>query len=251
MSWASVAVTGSQVGFDVYKAIKANQQEKQAAKEAANLRRPFYQIQPEYYENKNMAATMAGSGFTSAEKTAMNEEQERGLSSSLGALEESGAGPNDVSQLNRIFSDSLTNTAAEDARLHMEHIKFFTDTNKDLATQKTIQWGVNEKEPFETKLNELQQRRTAAQTNLNNAVEEGIGSLSAGATSLNSYFMNKPPMSAASQPDLAPYSRNFGLADTGGTGFSSPASQMGTMSTTAPSSALADNPELLSMALAL
>lgn len=240
MSWVSVAVGGASLGMSAYKAIKSGQQDKEAAKEGSALRRPFYQIQPEYQQNRNLAASMAGQGFSSAEKQSMDQQRERGLTTSIGALEQTGGGPNDLSRLGQVFTDSLTSEAGQDAQLHLQNIKFFTDANKDLAGQKTIQWGVNEKEPYETKLKEIQDRRIAAQTNQNNAINEGIGSATAMATGINSSLATRTPGGqSAPQRDLGPYSGNFGLADVGGTGFNDPASQFSVLNPLAASNVIA------------
>lgn len=215
MSWVSVAVAGVSVGTSVYKGLKAKSQDKTAAAEGAALKRPAYQIPTEDIENRNIAAVNATGGLSAAEKQYAGEQRERGLGSSLGALEETGGGPNDFAQLNHIFDDSLKSESALDAQLHMKNIESFTRANQDVATQKSIQWGVNEMQPYESKLKEIQDRRIAAKTNENNAVNEGIGGLTAGATGINS--ANK--FGKAAEPvggNLGRYSRNFGLADTGG-----------------------------------
>jgi hypothetical protein len=229
-SWVSVGVAGGSALLSGYKFLKSKSQDKSAAAEGAALRRPSYQIQPEYYENRNIAAQQATGGLSSAEKTYAGEQRERGLSSSLEALKQTGGGPNDFSQLSHVFDDSLKSQSALDAQLHLKNINFFTQTNKDLAGQKTTQRAVNELQPYETKLKEIQDRRIAAQTNENNAINEEIGSLSAGATGFNS-FMKTNPAGATSPPGPAasPYNRTFGLADTGGGVAGSPASQFPTI----------------------
>lgn len=213
-AWVSVGVAGASALVSGYKSIRANAQDKEAAKEGAALKRPFEQVQPEYYQIKNLAEENASGGFTSAEKQYTQDQRERGLTTSLSALKQTGAGPNDFAGLDEVFSGSLRSEAADDARMHLQNINLFSNASKDLAAQKTIQWGVNEKEPFETKLNEIMGRRVAAKTNENNATDELLGSLSAAGTGINSYMNNKargtPP------PDATPYTRNFGLAPTAG-----------------------------------
>lgn len=185
-TWVSVAVAGVSVGTSVYKGIKAKQQDKAAAAEGAALKRPAYQIPTEDIENRNIAAVNATGGLSAAEKQYAGEQRERALGSSLDALGETGGGPNDFAQLNHIFDDSLKSQSALDAQLHMKNIDSFTKANEEIAAQKTIQWGVNELQPYESKLKEIQDRRIAAQTNENNALNEGIGGLTAGATGINS-----------------------------------------------------------------
>lgn len=232
MSWVSVSVGAVSLGTSVYKGLKANSADKTAEKEGASLKRPFYKIPEEYNINRNIAAQGATQGLSNAEKTYADEQRERGLASSLDALGETGGGPNDFAQLNQVFSDSLKSQSALDAQLHMKNIEFFTNANKDLAGQKATQFGVNELQPYESKLKEIQDRRIAAQTNRNNAVDEGIGSLSAVATGLNS----RNPLRGTPEPggpSLSPYSRKFGLENTAGPA-GSPAAGFPSMDTNAP-----------------
>lgn len=216
-----------------YKALKANSADKQAAKEGASLRRPFYQIPQEYIENRNIAAEQAQQGLSSAEKSYMGEQRERALGSSLEALGEAGGGPNDFAQLGKVFEDSLKSQAAMDAELHMKNIDHFANANKDLAGQKVTQWGVNELQPYESKLKEIQDRRIAAQTNRNNAIDEGIGTLSALGTTLNSRNPSLGGANPGSGGSPSPYSRTFGLANPGGVA-GSPAAGFPSISTDAP-----------------
>jgi hypothetical protein len=232
LSWASVAVSAVGVGSSIYKGLKANSADKAAAREGASLKRPFYQIPEEYIQNRNILGQQAQGGLSADEKNYMGEQRERGLSSSLEALKQTGGGPNDFAQLNQVFGDSLKSQAALDAQLHMKNIEFFTNANKDLAGQKATAFGINELQPYESKLKEIQDRRIAAQTNENNAIDEGIGSLSAVATGLNSRnprYGNTNPGSAS----LSPYSRTFGLANPGGVA-GSPAAGFPSINTNAP-----------------
>lgn len=228
MSWVAVGVAGVGVATSVYKGIKAHSAEKAAQREANALKRPAYQVPDEYYQNRNVAGQMAQQGLTSAEKQYAGEQRQEGLSSSLSALKQTGGGPNDFAGLSRIFDESLKSQSALDAQQHMQNINFFTKANEDLAGQKGIKWGLNELQPYESKLKEIQDRRIAAKTNENNAVNEGIGSLSAAATGINSYY--KTGGGAVKQPDysnLKPYNRTFGLQDMGAGSSGSPAADWG------------------------
>lgn len=218
-TWVSVGVAGASLGVSAYKAIKSGQQDKAAAKEGAALNRPFYQIPTEDIQNRNIFAQQATGGLSAAEQEYAGEQRERGLSSSLEALKETGGGPNDFAGLNKVFEDSLKSQSALDANLHRQNIEFFTKANSEIAGKKGIQFGINELQPYETKLKEIQDRRIAAQTNENNAINEGIESLTAGATGVNSYLSTHPPGGNKDKyVNLSPYSRTFGLADTGDTG---------------------------------
>lgn len=186
-SWGAVIVGGISLGTAAYKGIKANQADKKAKREGEALQRPSYQVPVEDIQNRNIAAGMAQGGLSVDEKGYLQEERNRGLGTSLEALREGGGNPNDFARLNSIFDDSLKSQAALDAQQHVQNIQFFTKANQDLAGQKTTQWGINELQPYESKLKEIQDRRIAAQTNLNNAVDEGIGSATAAATAYGNF----------------------------------------------------------------
>lgn len=230
MSWVSVGVAGVSAGVSLYKGIKAHSADKAAAREGAAIKRPFYSTPPEDIINRNIYGQQAEQGLSSAEKQYAGEQRERGFSSSAHALSETGASVDQFGELNHIFDDSLKSQSALDANQHRENINFFTKANSEIAAQKGIGFGVNEKEPYETKLKEIQDRRIAAKTNESNAVDEGIGSLSAAATGINSYFKTNP--STASVPDysrVSPYNRTFGLENAGGGSAGSPAAGFSTI----------------------
>jgi hypothetical protein len=186
---AAIGVIGgvASLGYSVYKDVKAGQENKAATAEGNNLRRPFEQIQPEYYQNKNIATEQAFSGLPVDTKNLLQQQREKAFGTSSDALARSGGNPNDYARLNKIFDDSLLSEAAQDSQFHMENIKYLTGINKDLAGQKTTQWGVNEYQPFESKLKEIQDRKIAAKQNQNNAINEGIGSISAITTAVGNY----------------------------------------------------------------
>lgn len=225
MAWASVAVGAFSVGASVYKGLKSKSQDKQAAAEGASLKRPMEKIPEEYFQDRNILGQQAEGGLSAGEKQYAGEQRERAFGSSAEALKQTGGGPNDFAGLSKVFDDSLKSQSDLDAKLHLQNIHFFTEANKDLAGQKTTQFGVNELQPYETKLKEIQDRRIAAQTNENAAVDEGIGSLSAVATGLNS----RNPPNGGSGESASPYNRTFGLADTGGGAAASPAAGVATI----------------------
>lgn len=230
-TWAATAVGGAGLVISGVKALKAHSADQAAKREGNAIKRPFYTVPAEDIQNRNIAEGQAGQGLSSAEKLYAGEQRERGLSSSVSALKQTGGGPNSLGQLNSIFDDSLKSQSAEDAQLHHQNIDFFTKANSEVAAQKGIQFGINELQPYESKLKEIQDRRIAAKTNENNAINEGLGSASAVATGVNSYLSTKNP-ATAKQPDyskLTPYNRTFGLENTDATPGGSPAAGIGSI----------------------
>lgn len=214
-SWATVAVGGTSLAISGYKAIKANQADKAAKREGDAMKRPFYSVPSEDIINRNIFGQNAEQGLSSAEKQYAGEQRERGLASSVNALSETGASVNQFGELNNIFDDSLKSQSALDAQEHKQNIDAFAKANSEISAQKGIQFGINELQPYESKLKEIQDRRTAAKTNENNAINEGLGSASAVATGINS--ATKP--GTTGEPvggNASSYNRTFGLADTGG-----------------------------------
>jgi hypothetical protein len=230
MSWVAVGVGAASLGTSVYKGLHSASQDRKAAREGASLKRPFYSIPTEDIINRNILGQQSEQGLTSAEKQYAGEQRERGLATSAHALSETGAGVNQFGELNQVFADSLKSQSALDAQEHKQNIDMFTKANSEISAQKGIQFGINELQPYESKLKEIQDRRIAAQTNENNAVNEGIGSLSAMATSYNSYHKTGDP--PTKQPDyskMTPYNRTFGLENTGATPGASPAAAFGSI----------------------
>lgn len=151
---------------------------KKDKEELARLKQPFYKIQNEYVENRNLAAQMATGGLPDATKNMMLTETQRGLGASLGAMKQTGGGINDMARLNSIIGDSINTIGAEDANARIKNIQYYMGVNKDLAGQKTMKWSLDEYQPYERKLKELTERRAADEKNAYNGANQISGSLS-------------------------------------------------------------------------
>jgi len=191
MSWVSIGVAAVGVGTSVVKGISEHKKEKAAKAEADRLKTPYFQVQDQYYQNRNIAEQMAGGGFAQGEKDQFTSQSERGLGTSLSTLLSVSSDPNQISQLFDNFARSTGQFEAADASQHLKNIEYFTQANKDIAGQQTTQWGINEYQPYENKLKEITQRRAAAETNQWNAVSEGIGAAGAIGTSLSNAALMK------------------------------------------------------------
>lgn len=190
MSWVAVGVAGVGLVTSGVKAISAGKAEKKAKQEADATHRPFFKVQDEYYQNKNIAEEQAGGGIPQGTKDYLDTERKRGLSSSLEALQSGGVDPSVFGRLLSGYNESLGQEAGADSQQHVQNIQYFMQANKDIAGQKTTGFGLNELQPFENKLKEITERRAAAQQNEMNAIDEGIGSIgsAAGALSSDNYF---------------------------------------------------------------
>ncbi len=210
MSVTATAVAGGLgVLSGVAKSIFGGSQVKKANRELARLKTPFYKIQDEYYQNKNMAAQAAQGGLAQSAKDYYTTESQRGLGAGLNALTTGGGSPNDVSRLFDTYNRSISRVAAEDSAKRLENIRYFMDAQKDLAGQKTTQLTINEYQPYQNKLKELTQRKAAGQQNIYAGIDQAIGSAAATATSLTNYDLMKDSLNpqivkGMTQPQITP-----------------------------------------------
>lgn len=163
--------------------------EKKAKNELARLKTPFMKIQDEYLTNRNLAEINAGTGLPDATKAFMTKEAERGLGTGIRGILESGGSPNDIAKLFDVFDTSVSRVGVEDAERRVKNIGTFMDTQRELAEQKNIQFGVNELQPYQSALQNIQERRAAARQNLFGGITTALGAGSALGTSLSNAKM--------------------------------------------------------------
>lgn len=203
---AGVAIVG--VGTSVYKGIHARNLEKKAEKERASLKDPFFKIQDEYYQNKNIAESNAQQGLTQASKDYQTIENQRGLGAGIKGELSQGGNPNAISGLLNNYTQSVDKTAEEDSQAHLQNIQYYMDQASNIGNEKQKQWGLNEDQPYQRKLKEITERINASKQNEDNAANEAIGSASAYATSRqNSKLidaLNKPGGGTTKQDPFTP-----------------------------------------------
>lgn len=189
--------------------------EKKDKQELAALHAPFYKIQNEYLQNQNIAAEQAQQGLPTDTKDYLTTESQRGLGTSLSAINAGGGSPNDIARVFSNYQSSTAATAAQDAQAHVQNIQYYMNANKDVAGQKTIQWAVNEKQPYESKLKELTERRAADETSkwggLTTAIGSAIGAGTAGQNKGLLAMLNAKKAAAVSpDPFVAPTRADVG-----------------------------------------
>lgn len=162
-------------GIDFF---SANKQLKEDEAELAGLTPAFYKVQDEYYGNRNSAAELAQGGLTQGSKDFYGDMAGRGLGTGVSATLQAGGSPNDISRIFDSYNQGIKSLASADSEAQINNIKYFHQVNKDLAGQKTTQWGVNEYQPYQNKLKELTERINADKVNKNNAINSAIGSVS-------------------------------------------------------------------------
>lgn len=241
---ATAAVVG---GAEFFSGLESHKKDE---RELKSLTQPFYKIQDEYYQNRNLAASQAGQGTPTATKQFQTQENQRGLTAGLQDILKAGGDVNDASMLLSQYNNNLSREAGADAEQHLANIQYFMNANKDLAGQKTTQWSVNEYQPYEAKLKELKQAAATDQQNEWNGITTAAGGVTAGITgnqnaSLIKKLMQKstPQDPYASGTNFAPRSVLPGVQQSGATA-GSPAGDYGTLDPNSYSaSALATLPD--------
>lgn len=183
MSWVAAGVASAGLTLSAVKWISGNSKEKKAKKAREALKSPFYDIQDEYYQNKNTAAQLAGGGLPDATKDYYTTQSEKGLSAGIQGILQGGGNPNDISKLYQTYDDSLSKISAADAEAHLNNIKYYMGVNKDLAGQKTIQWALNKKQPYENLVRELTAAQKAGEATKWEAANDAMSAISSFATS--------------------------------------------------------------------
>lgn len=178
-TWVAAGATVAIGGVKFFEGLSSKKKDE---KELNSLHQPFYQVQSEYFQNRNLAEQQAGQGLNSATKQYQTQEAQRGLSAGLGDILKAGGDVNDTSMLLSQYNNSLSKTAGEDAQQHAANIGYFMNANKDLAGQKTTQWSINEYQPYEAKLKELKQNVGADKQNEIGGLTTAAGGLTAGIT---------------------------------------------------------------------
>lgn len=183
----------------------ANSEIKKAEEERSRLKQPFYKIQDEYFQNRDIAGNLAGQGLTDSAKNYLTTESQRGFGSAVGATQQAGGvGGNDAGKLLDVYLKSIDKTAAEDAQMKIGNIQNFMNVNKELAGQKTMKWTLDEYQPYQRKLKEITERINAAKQNKNNALNTAIGSLGAGGTALSNSSLMSDLFSNGNGADALP-----------------------------------------------
>lgn len=165
--------------------IGGNSEEEKANAELSRLKQPFYKIQNEYTQNRNIGANLATSGLPEETKNYYTTQSERGLGAGISAINQGGGSPGDVARVFDVYNNSINKVAAEDATQRIANIKSFFDVNKELAGQKTMKWALDEYQPYERKLKEITERKAAAKLNQSGGINTAGAAIGAAGTALS------------------------------------------------------------------
>lgn len=181
---ASAAVTA---GLGLYKTLKGSSEVADAKRRAKLNVRPSYNIQQQYYDNQNLAASQAQTGLSDAERNYYNTNAERGLSSGIGAALQTGQGPNAVGGLYDSFLRGQGAIANTSDQLKTQKLATLMQANNALADQETQKWALDKYEPFKDEAEAIAGQKTAGQQQVNDGLNTVAGAVSNYAGGLTNY----------------------------------------------------------------
>lgn len=214
LTLTALGVSAVGAGFKYFnsKADKAK-----AEQEEAGLHTPFFKVQNEYFQNRDLAGVNAEFGTPASTRNYQTTENQRGLTAGIGGILESGGDPNQVGKLLDVYQDNIRRTAADDAKDHITNLNTFLERNAAVAGQKNIAYSINELQPYERKLKQLQARKKADVENQYGAVSDFAGSLAGAGVAVSNMNNGEPP---SKQPFSQ--TRNLGQQQIEETGINPP-----------------------------
>lgn len=180
----------------IAKVIGAGNDYDKAKAEQDALKRPFYDIQKEYFQNRNIAANEASVGLGSAAKDFATTQLEGGVGAGISAVQQAGGDPNIIAQILAGYNSGVNELASMDSTARLQNIKNFMEYNKDLAGQKNIQKQINEFNPYYDKMAFTSQQMGIAKANKTQGWNDFLGGLSAAATSMSNADLQKAQIGA-------------------------------------------------------
>jgi hypothetical protein len=166
------------IGTGIAQQIKANKMEKK------NIR-PTFDIQDEYFQNRDIAASGAQHGLSERALDYARTTSERGLSASLAASAQGGGGVSSFADIYDAYQRSNERTAAQDAELQTAKVANFMQMNNAVAGQKTQKWVIDKYEPYKDTARAIAEMRSSGQQNVRTGISEAGATLSSYATGKN------------------------------------------------------------------
>jgi len=171
---AQLAVAGQKAAIGLGTAAIQNARAKKIAK--ANIR-PEYQVNQQVQENRDLAASLAGTGLSDSTRINAEQSAERNLSQSLNAILRSGGDGNQIADLYANNNDAMLKLASADAELQRFNISQYLGANAALGQENQTAWQVNEFAPYANNAQLAATLRANAMQNASqgiNSAEKGV-----------------------------------------------------------------------------
>lgn len=144
-------------------------------------KRPKYKISDEYAQNQGLATSQAFGRDRSIQQqeTNLGEEAAGAISRAQDVSSSSSGLLNAIQNIVGSKNTALRGLAADEAAIQNQKIMQLYGVNKDAAEEQDKAWNYNVNQPYQTRMNELVQRRKARQENLFKVLDTltaGLGS---------------------------------------------------------------------------
>jgi hypothetical protein len=197
MPVTAALISAGATGLSLGTAAVQNSRAKKIAK--ANVR-PDYVPSQQIQENRDLAASLSGTGLPDSTRVNAEQSAERNLSQSLNAILRSGSDGNQIADLYGANSDAMLKLAGADAELQRFNISQYLGANAALGGEKQSAWQVNEFAPYNNNAQLAAQLRANAVQNASNGINQGISGANNYALA-NLYKKNADKKATSSDPN--------------------------------------------------
>jgi hypothetical protein len=189
---AGVAVV--KLGQSIAQGIKAGQEEKK-------LVAPHYSIEEPYRDNQALAERNASQGLGDAAKIVLQNNADRGLTTSIDALIRGGGGVNSFSDLYDTYADNFEHITAMEDEFRNRNQQVYMNQNERMGEELDKQWEINVYKPDQDKRAYIAGLRGMQNQNFSGALDQAAaGALQYGMAKLydqDGRLTVKDPVSSA------------------------------------------------------
>jgi hypothetical protein len=168
-------------------------QEAKARKMAAANTRPTFDIAEEYFTNQRLAQSQAQSGLGQQSLDFYADQAARGLSAGTDAILQTGGGPNAIGGLYSQYNQGVGQIAAANSQAQQRNIANLMDQNARLAEQRTMQWSLNQYEPYKDTARTASALQATGTQNIFNGISQvgsAVGAYANSGLYKNSIYQN-------------------------------------------------------------
>jgi len=193
------AIGAVELGYGIYSKAHAASEAKKAARQ-----RPVYQTPPQATSEYNLAASELARGLSPEAEQAYETNLDKGFSTSVGAIERLGGGPNNIAEVYDATEQGRQNLAMMKEQLRMAQVQQVVGASRNLQEQYDKEFQINEYAPYVDRVAAIGQERQESA----NIEAMGVSTLGSAASSWanSQQFKNffKPQQSSISVQSTGP-----------------------------------------------
>ena len=166
---ATIAAAAITLGYGIYKGIKANKEKKKAQQAMKDNIRPEAPIPQYEYDNQRLLESRMSEGLPEQSRRVAEQAYERGLASTINAINRSGGSVNDVTRAYRTYNDSVDQLTLMDANYRVQNLNNYLYQNRRMSSNEINKWQIDEMAPYMDRAALYRQMYGIAQQNQDNA----------------------------------------------------------------------------------